>query len=74
MFAYINSDECYGTLYEIGYAKALGKPVLIVFDNGQRCKKMWFINGDIVRIAGSLNILKNTFEKIIKDYLSKKSK
>jgi hypothetical protein len=29
LFAWIDSADCYGTIYEIGYAKALGKPVVV---------------------------------------------
>jgi hypothetical protein len=29
LFAWIDSGDCYGTIYEIGYAKALGKPVAV---------------------------------------------
>lgn len=43
IFAYINDDTCYGTLAEIGYAKALGKHIVVVFDTRKRAKNMWFI-------------------------------
>ena len=33
VFAWINSPDCYGTLFEIGYAVALGKAVVIAFDH-----------------------------------------
>ena len=29
LFAWIDSGDCYGTIYEIGYAKAIGKPVVV---------------------------------------------
>lgn len=29
LFAWMDSSDCYGTIYEIGYAKALGKPVVV---------------------------------------------
>lgn len=35
-FAWINSPDCHGTLVELGYAKAIGKPVYIGFDNKVR--------------------------------------
>ena len=52
VFAYINDDTCYGTLYELGYAAALGKKIAILFDLPERIKKMWFItkNADIVKL------------------------
>ena len=43
LFAYINDKTCYGTLSEIGYAKALGKKILLLFDDGKLLKEMWFI-------------------------------
>lgn len=39
-FAYIESEDCYGTLFEIGYAKALGKKIVIL-TNGVM-KDLWF--------------------------------
>lgn len=62
VFAYINDDTCYGTLYEIGYAAALGKKIAILFDLPERLKKMWFItkNADIVKL-----------QKVYKDYTVK---
>ena len=43
VFAYINDDTCYGTLYELGYAKSLGKKIIILFESGKLMKDMWFI-------------------------------
>lgn len=42
VFAYINQDDCYGTLAEIGYAHALRKDIVIVFSNDRLKKEMWF--------------------------------
>lgn len=44
IFAFINDDTCYGSLWEIGYAKALGKKIITVFDTNKRQKDMWFIS------------------------------
>ena len=44
IFAYINDDTCYGTLAEIGYAKAKGKKIVTIFDCEGRKKNMWFIS------------------------------
>lgn len=62
LFAYINDDTCYGTLFEIGYAASLGKKIIILFDLPERIKKMWFIakNADIVKL-----------QKVYKDYTVK---
>jgi hypothetical protein len=42
VFAYINKDDCYGTLAEIGYAHAQGKDIVIVFSSDELKKEMWF--------------------------------
>ena len=44
LFAYINDDTCYGSLFEIGWAKALGKKIITIFDNTKRMEDMWFIS------------------------------
>lgn len=58
VFAYINADSCYGSLFEIGYAASLGLPILLLFDTEQRKKDMWFISkyADFVGILGSGNL------------------
>ena len=50
LFAYINSADCYGTLFEIGYASGTGKPVAVMFANDDLANSMWFIRecADIV--------------------------
>ena len=42
VFAYIDHDDCYGTLTEIGYAYAKGKDIVIIFSNDKLRKEMWF--------------------------------
>lgn len=44
LFAYIDSSTCYGTLYEIGYAKAMGIQVAVMFANPDLKRDMWFIS------------------------------
>jgi len=44
VFAYINQDELYGTIAEIGYAFANDKFIWIVFANDELYYKYWFIN------------------------------
>ena len=44
VFAYINSDSCYGTLCEIGYAIGKGKPVAVMFTSKKLRKEMWFVS------------------------------
>lgn len=42
VFAYIDCDDCYGTLAEIGYAHAKGKDIVIVFGKNAPKDEMWF--------------------------------
>ena len=42
VFAYINQNDCYGTLAEIGYAHAKGKDIVILFSNDALRQQMWF--------------------------------
>ena len=61
VFAYIYDDTCFGSLFEIGYAKAIGKKIVCVFDKFERQERMWFItyNADIC-ISLDVYKLKNT--------------
>ena len=47
LFAWIDSDDCYGTLLEIGYAQALGKAVVVAmsesFATTAAAQEMWLI-------------------------------
>ena len=43
VFAYIDSDTCYGTLCEIGFAVGKGIPVVTMFANEELRKSMWFV-------------------------------
>ena len=72
VFAYIDDNTCYGSLYEIGLAKALGKKIIIVFDNGERMSDMWFIcqGADITEHMSILDkqkhiTIKDKFDEII---------
>lgn len=44
VFAYIDCQDCFGTLAEIGYAHAKGKTIIIKFKNGDLERDMWFIS------------------------------
>lgn len=47
VFAYIDSMDCYGTISEIGYAKAIGKPIYIALDSNElsndEIRDLWFV-------------------------------
>jgi hypothetical protein len=57
LFAFIDSEDCYGTLAEIGFAHALGKSIYIVFDYPlrYRMRDYWFIT----QCAQSADICEN---------------
>lgn len=42
VFAWIDSQDCFGTLAEIGYARALGKPVYVAVKKGMDIFELWF--------------------------------
>lgn len=42
VLAYIDSPDCYGTLYEISYAESKDIPVIIVFETPKLKQDMWF--------------------------------
>ncbi|MBO7710583.1 MAG: hypothetical protein J6S83_08950 [Lachnospiraceae bacterium] len=43
VFAYIDSDSCFGTLCEIGFAVGKGIPVVTMFASKELRKSMWFV-------------------------------
>lgn len=56
VFVWIDSEDCYGTLVEIGYAKALGKPIAIYHSYKVNPKgELWFaFEGSIVNRSSSV--------------------
>lgn len=54
VFAYIDALDCYGTLFEIGYAIGRNIPVAVMFSNKDIRSDMWFI-------AESANIVFNQY-------------
>lgn len=43
VFAYIDSVDCYGTLWELGYAHASGKPIFIAGTDYTNGGDLWFV-------------------------------
>lgn len=43
VFAYIDDPTCYGTLFELGFAKSAGKTVVVMFSNQGTADDMWFV-------------------------------
>ena len=77
LFAYIDCNDCYGTLSEIGFARSLDKTIIIVFDNINRMKDMWFIKEmadrvECLNIIGSnLVSIKDMFERLMAEQIVK---
>lgn len=44
VYSYIDKNDCYGTILEIGYALALGKPCLVCFENKYLKDEIWFVS------------------------------
>jgi hypothetical protein len=61
VLAYIDDDTCYGSLYELGLASAMGKIVITIFDTKVREQKMWFVarNSDYSLILGDQKMRKS---------------
>ena len=66
VFAYIDSNDCFGTLCEIGHAHAQGKQIIILFDTEQRRREMWFAAqmANVVAVQGDKTV-KQHFDKLI---------
>lgn len=66
VFAYINDKTCYGSIYEIAYAYAVGKCVIIIFDNEELMSDMWFMcqGAHIVDVLGDKTV-KEKFDEIL---------
>lgn len=64
VFAYIDSDSCYGTLCEIGYAIGKNIPVAVMFSKKTLKRDMWFI-AEIVNIVfnGCADMMKCEIKK-----------
>lgn len=45
ILAYVTTNNCYGTLFEIGYARALGKRVVMAFAPNINPTQYWFSAG-----------------------------
>ena len=71
IFAYIDQNDCYGTLAEIGYAHAKDKEIIITFSNKELEKEMWFA-GKMQRntgIASQKWITRNLTSHLVKEAL-----
>jgi 5-methylcytosine-specific restriction endonuclease McrA len=42
VFSYIDSGDCHGTLFELGYARHSGKRICLAFANEALARDMWF--------------------------------
>lgn len=66
LVAYITTKDCFGTIYEIGYAKAKGKQVVILFDSRlpkSFIEDMWFVtHGLNTRVIKEADLIKNILE------------
>lgn len=69
VFAYIDSPDCYGTIYELGMAAEMGKRYAILYANEELRDNMWFINQEaaLVQVRDKDLTLKEQFENIIEE-------
>lgn len=54
LFAYIDKNDCYGTIAEIGYAHAKGKDIVICFANETLKETMWFVDR-MAHLSGNIS-------------------
>ena len=54
IFAYINATDCHGTLFEIGYASALGKRIIVAFAPEIDAADFWFSSMQCKRVYNSV--------------------
>lgn len=73
VFAFINGTSSYGTLAEIGFAFALGKPIYILFACEELAMAMWFVARMATEIYVNADFIpeeiavKQAFDKFIKE-------
>lgn len=67
IFAYIDDETCYGSIYEISYAVSRGKYVVIIFANKKLMSDMWFMcqGADIVDVLNHGQSIKSKFDEIL---------
>ena len=54
LLAYINDRTCYGTLAEIGYARAKNKYIIVIYDSEELHDEMWFV-GEMANLVYERN-------------------
>ncbi len=54
VFAYINATDCHGTLFEIGYASALGKRIIVAFAPEIDAADFWLSSMQCKRVYNSV--------------------
>ena len=54
IFAYINATDCHGTLFEIGYASALGKRIIVAFAPEIDAADFWLSSMHCKRVYNSV--------------------
>ena len=73
VFCWIESDDCFGTIAEIGYAKAMGKFICISFAESFDAEDMWFVRS-MADCTFSSRHAESAFEQFKKRYCDNKNK
>jgi len=63
VFAWIDSEDAYGTFVEIGFAHALGKPIAVGFSHDVSHEDMWFSSA-CAKKSGVFDNAKNAFNQL----------
>lgn len=78
LFAYIESEDAFGTFSEIGVARGFGKYIHILFQTKKLAQKLWFLSvmADAFSIQDGENVpeIRKAFQKCLADYDTMKIK
>lgn len=67
--AYIDEPDCYGTLVEVGYAAALGKPYVVLFAPGIDVPDFWYAQQAQAKLRAPHVVCRKTLPSVFADIL-----
>lgn len=67
VFAWIDSEDAYGTFAEIGYAAALGKTIIIGYSEEMPINDMWFLS-EFAKNSGVFGDPESAWKNLMDDY------
>jgi nucleoside 2-deoxyribosyltransferase len=67
VFAWIDSEDAYGTFAEIGYAAAIGKTIVIGYSKNMPVKDMWFLS-EFAEKSGVFDGPETAWEELMSEF------